>query len=161
MARNIDVTVAAIIERDARFLFVEELVSGARVLNQPAGHLEPGESLSHAVARETLEETGYRFEPTDVVGIYLWQSEAGTTFLRVVFCGLHEAPAEPPRLDEGIIDVHWLSRSQLLARERELRSPLVLRCLNDYAAGVRYPLEVLSHVESGRRASGALAGVRR
>jgi 8-oxo-dGTP pyrophosphatase MutT (NUDIX family) len=162
MARNIDVTVAAIIERDDRFLFVEELVGGARVFNQPAGHLEPGESLPHAVARETLEETGYRFEPTDVVGIYVWQSEEGTTFLRVVFCGVHEAPAQRPKLDEGIIDVHWLSRSQALARERELRSPLVLRCLDDYAAGARYPIEVLSHIESARNASGALArGVRR
>src|SRR5262245_2489283 len=125
MARNIDVTVAAVIEQDGRFLLVEELVMDKRVLNQPAGHLEHGESLPHAVARETLEETGYRFEPTDVVGIYVWQCENGTTFLRVVFCGTHVAPTEPPRLDEGIIEVHWLTRSQILAREGDLRSPLV------------------------------------
>jgi 8-oxo-dGTP pyrophosphatase MutT (NUDIX family) len=158
MARNIDVTVAAVIARGDRFLVVEELVNGTRVFNQPAGHLEHGESLRNAVVRETLEETGYRFEPTDVVGIYVWQSEDGTTFLRVVFCGTHLPPAEPPRLDEGIVDVHWLSRSQILARERELRSPLVLRCLDDYVAGVRYPLEVLSHIVSEGRASSALSG---
>ena len=157
MSRSIDVTVAAVIERDGRFLFVEELVGGARVFNQPAGHLEHGESLLHAVARETLEETGYRFEPTDVVGIYVWQSEDGTTFLRVAFCGLHEAPAEPPRLDEGIVGVHWLSRSQVVAHKRDLRSPLVLRCLDDYVEGVRYPLEILTHIATPAVGAAALA----
>jgi 8-oxo-dGTP pyrophosphatase MutT (NUDIX family) len=151
VARNIDVTVAAVIERDDRFLLVEELVDGKRVLNQPAGHLEHGESLLHAVARETLEETGYRFEPRHLVGIYVWQSESGTTFLRVVLCGVHVAPTELPRLDEGIIDVHWLSRGQIGARERDLRSPLVLRCLDDYLAGVRYPLDCLTYVRSSGR----------
>jgi 8-oxo-dGTP pyrophosphatase MutT (NUDIX family) len=149
------VTVAAVIERDDRFLFVEELVGGARMFNQPAGHLEHGESLPHAVARETLEETGYRFEPTDVVGIYVWQSEDGTTFLRVVFCGLHEPPAKPPRLDEGIVDVHWLSRGQILARKRDLRSPLVMRCIDDYLAGARYPLECLTYVQGTLRTKAA------
>jgi 8-oxo-dGTP pyrophosphatase MutT (NUDIX family) len=148
MSRNIDVTVAAVIERDDRFLLVEELVGGTRVLNQPAGHLETGESLLDAVARETLEETGYRFEPKELVGIYVWQSEDGTTFLRVAFCGTHTPPTEPPTLDEGIIGVHWLSRRQILTRERDLRSPLVLRCLGDYLAGVRYPLDCLSYVRS-------------
>ena len=151
MARNIDVTVAAVIERDDRFLLVEELVDGKRVLNQPAGHLEHGASLLHAVARETLEETGYRFEPKHLVGVYVWQSESGTTFLRVVLCGGHMAPTEPPRLDEGIVDVHWLSRGQIGARERDLRSPLVLRCLDDYLAGVRYPLDCLTYVHSSGR----------
>jgi 8-oxo-dGTP pyrophosphatase MutT (NUDIX family) len=162
MARNIDVTVAAIIERDDRFLLVEELVGGNRVLNQPAGHLETGESLPHAVARETLEETGYRFEPTHLVGIYLWRCDDGTTFLRVVFCGTHTAPTEPPRLDEGILGVHWLTRSQLLGRERDLRSPLVLRCLDDYLNRVRYPLETLSYIATPPVEVEALArGVRR
>jgi 8-oxo-dGTP pyrophosphatase MutT (NUDIX family) len=160
MARNIDVTVAAIIERDDRFLLVEELVGGLAVLNQPAGHLEHGESLPHAVARETLEETGYRFEPTNLVGIYVWQCENGTTFLRVAFCGAHTPPTGPPRLDEGIIGVQWLTRSQILGRERDLRSPLVLRCLDDYLSGIRYPLETVSHIVSARPAE-ALARSRR
>jgi 8-oxo-dGTP pyrophosphatase MutT (NUDIX family) len=124
-------------------------------LNQPAGHLEHGESLPHAVARETLEETGYCFEPTHLIGVYVWQSEVGTTFLRVVFCGKHAAPKEPPQLDEGIIDVHWLTRAQIFGRERDLRSPLVVRCLDDYLAGVRYSLDCLAYVEPSLRTKAA------
>jgi 8-oxo-dGTP pyrophosphatase MutT (NUDIX family) len=154
MAQGIDVTVAAIVERDGRFLLVEELVNDRVVLNQPAGHLEHGESLLAAAARETLEETGYRFEPRQLVGVYLWQSEAGTTFLRVTFCGSHTEPVESVKLDEGILGVHWLTRAQLLARERDLRSPMVLRCFDDYLAGVRYPLATVKHLENPQRAAG-------
>jgi 8-oxo-dGTP pyrophosphatase MutT (NUDIX family) len=150
MTQGIDVTVAAVIEREGRFLVVEELAGGRIVLNQPAGHLEPRESLLEAAVRETFEETGYRFEPKHVVGVYLWQAESGTTFLRTTFCGVHTPP--PPgaavRLDEGIIATHWLTRSQLLGRQSDLRSPLVLRCLNDYLAGARHSLDVLTHVEA-------------
>ena len=148
MAQGIDVTVAAIVEREQRFLVVEERVAGHVVLNQPAGHLEAGESLLAAVARETLEETGYRFEPGAVVGIYLWHSEeASTTFLRVAFCGSAQAPSTVPRLDDGIVDVHWLTRDELVSRAHELRSPMVMQCLNDYLAGTHYPLECLTHLE--------------
>ncbi len=95
MARGIDVTVAAIIERDGKFLMVEERAGGTLVLNQPAGHLEQGESLFAAAAREALEETGHRFEPEHVVGFYLWRSEdADTTYLRVAFCGDVEPSAD-------------------------------------------------------------------
>jgi ADP-ribose pyrophosphatase YjhB (NUDIX family) len=94
-SRGIDVTVAAIIERDGRFLMVEERAAGGLVLNQPAGHLEQGESLVTAVIRETIEETGHHFEPNHVVGFYLWRSEeAGKTYLRVVFCGTAEPSAD-------------------------------------------------------------------
>jgi 8-oxo-dGTP pyrophosphatase MutT (NUDIX family) len=144
MAQGIDVTVAAIVERDGRYLVVEEHAGGNLVLNQPAGHLEPGESLLDAAVRETREETGYRFSPEHLVGVYLWQSDAGTTFLRVTFCGPAQPPASPPRLDEGIVAVHWLTRTQLLGRR--LRSPMVLRCIDDYAAGLRYPLATLTHL---------------
>jgi 8-oxo-dGTP pyrophosphatase MutT (NUDIX family) len=147
MAQRIDVTVAAIIEREQRFLLVEERVAGRLVLNQPAGHLEPQESLLAAVVRETLEETGHRFEPRALVGVYLWHSdEAATSFLRVTFCGPAHAPAAVPALDEGIVGVHWLSHGQIISREQDLRSPMVLRCLNDYLAGARFPLECLSHL---------------
>jgi 8-oxo-dGTP pyrophosphatase MutT (NUDIX family) len=146
MAHDIDVTVAAVIERDGRFLLVEEKCAGRLVFNQPAGHLEQGESLLAAVAREALEETGYRFTPTDVVGFYLWRADSGTTFLRVAFCGTAEAPSGPAKLDEGIVGVHWLSREQILKRSSQLRSPTVLRCLDDYLAGRRHPLECLVYL---------------
>jgi 8-oxo-dGTP pyrophosphatase MutT (NUDIX family) len=144
MQRNVDVTVAAVVERDRRFLMVEERVGGAFVLNQPAGHLEPDESLVEAVIRETLEETGFRFTPRHLLGVYLWRSaEADKSFLRVAFAGEAQAPARPAKLDDGIVAVHWLTRNQLLARSAELRSPMVMQCIDDYRAGVRYPLDCL------------------
>jgi 8-oxo-dGTP pyrophosphatase MutT (NUDIX family) len=147
MTRGIDVTVAAIIERDGRFLMVEERAGGNLVLNQPAGHLEQGESLLSAVIRETLEETGHRFEPEYLVGFYLWRSEdAGTTYLRVAFCGPAEPSADVAALDDAIVAIHWLSRAQLLSRARQLRSPMVLRCLDDYLVGNRYTLDCLSYL---------------
>lgn len=149
MTRGIDVTVAAIIERDGKFLMVEELAAGKLVLNQPAGHLEHGESLIAAAAREAFEETGHRFAPEHVVGFYLWHSEeAATTYLRVAFCGSVEPPGSAVSLDEGIVAIHWLTRVQLAHREQQLRSPMVLRCIDDYLAGRRYPLACLSHLDS-------------
>ena len=148
MTRGIDVTVAAIIERDGRFLMVEERAGDKLVLNQPAGHLEQGESLVAAAAREALEETGHRFEPEHVVGFYLWRSEeADTTYLRIAFCGNVEPSADVAALDDGIVAVHWLSRVQLLRRSQQLRSPMVVRCVDDYLAGQRYPLDCLTYLE--------------
>jgi 8-oxo-dGTP pyrophosphatase MutT (NUDIX family) len=150
MTPGIDVTVAAVIERDGRFLLVEERVGGRLVLNQPAGHLEHGESLLAAVTREAFEETGYCFSPSHVVGFYLWRAEeTGTTYLRVAFCGSAEPPATPPTLDEGIVGVHWLSRAQILSRATGLRSPMVLRCFDDYTAGRRFSLDCLTYVDAG------------
>jgi len=147
MPSAIDVTVAAVIEHDERFLLVEERACGQVVYNQPAGHLEPNESLIEAVVRETREETGYRFEPRDLLGIYLWRNEStDATFLRVAFTGAFVPPASPPRLDEGIIAVHWMRRGQLLDADCQLRSPMVLRCIDDYLAGIRYPLDCLTHL---------------
>jgi len=148
MPRTIDVTVAAVIEHDERFLLVEERACGQIVYNQPAGHVEPHESLIDAVVRETREETGFRFEPRYVLGIYMWRSEAtDTTFLRVAFTGAFVPPATPPRLDEGIIAVHWMTRNQLLGLRHQLRSPMVLRCIDDYRAGVRFPLDCLTYLD--------------
>jgi 8-oxo-dGTP pyrophosphatase MutT (NUDIX family) len=141
------VTVAAVAEKDGRFLVVEEEVHGRRVLNNPAGHLEPGESFIGAVRRETLEETGWEFEPDAVTGIYLWKNpEVDATFLRVAFHG-HCGGYDPKRsLDKGIVAPHWLSRAELADGSRQLRSPMVLRCIDDYLAGRRYPLDILTHV---------------
>jgi 8-oxo-dGTP pyrophosphatase MutT (NUDIX family) len=148
MTRGIDVTVAAIVEREGKFLMVEERSGSHLVLNQPAGHLEQGESLIAAVVRETLEETAHHFEPSHVVGLYLWRSEeAATTYLRVAFCGSADPMADVETLDDGIVAVHWLTRAQLRTRERQLRSPMVLRCLDDYLAGHRHPLEILHYLD--------------
>lgn len=141
------VTVAAIIEWDGRFLLVEEETTDGIRLNQPAGHLDPGESLTDAVARETLEETAYAFRPTALLGVYLWCSRPGrkseVTFVRFAFAG-ELGPHEAGRsLDEGILRTLWLTREELCARQAEHRSPLVLQCVDDYVAGQRHPLSLL------------------
>jgi 8-oxo-dGTP pyrophosphatase MutT (NUDIX family) len=142
-----DVTVAAVAERDGRFLLVEERASGRVVLNQPAGHLEDGESLLEAVVRETLEETAWDFQPTAVVGVYLWRpAQRGRSFLRVTFSGELLAHDPSRRLDRGIIRTRWLCRDELLAPGARLRSPLVLQCVNDYLAGVSHPLSLVSYL---------------
>ena len=139
------VTVAAIIEREGRFLFVEEEAEGRRVLNQPAGHLEPGESLVAAVAREVLEETAHRFQPTALLGVYRWHyAPQDVTFLRFAFCGEAEGPEVGRPLDREILALHWLTPQELSARRTMHRSPLVERCVADYLAGKRFPLEALS-----------------
>jgi 8-oxo-dGTP pyrophosphatase MutT (NUDIX family) len=136
------VTVAAIVERDGRFLVVEELIDGARVWNQPAGHLDPDESLVAAVIREMREETGYRFVPEGLVGIYLWRRDDGLAFLRHVFAG--RVVGEPAHeRDAEILGVHWRTRDELAAPDAPVRSPLVLRCVDDWRAGLRFPLAVL------------------
>jgi len=142
-----DVTVAAVAQRDGKFLFVEERSGGRVVLNQPAGHLEDGETFLEAVVRETLEETAWRFEPQAVVGVYVWRPpHAARTFLRVAFSGelRDHDPARP--LDRGILRTRWLTREQLHEPRLRLRSPLVTQCLDDYLAGVRHPLSLISHL---------------
>ena len=147
MAERMDITVAAVIEQDDRFLLVEEQSNGHIVFNQPAGHLEPGETLTAAVAREVVEETGFSFRPHALLGFYLWHcQEADTTFLRLAFAGEATPPERQPTLDEGIIATHWLTRNDVLVKQPQLRSPLVLRCIDDYLAGIRYPLASLSEL---------------
>jgi len=148
MHSSIDVTVAAIVPDGEQFLFVEERVGGELVFNQPAGHLEPGESLLDAVIRETLEETGFHFQPESLVGIYQWHCDAAArSFLRVTFMGSAEPPAQTPELDDGIVATHWLTRNQLLSPQRRLRSPMVIRCLDDFLADIRYPLDCLTDLD--------------
>jgi len=142
------VTVAAVIEQDGRFLLVQERESGRAVLNQPAGHLEDGESLVMAVIRETLEETGWHFQPEAVIGIYRWRHPVKSiTYLRVTFAGSGLRHDIDRTLDEGIEDTLWLSAGEIRRQSEMLRSPLVLKSIEDYLAGARYPLSVLADIE--------------
>lgn len=132
------VTVAAVIRRDDRYLMVEERPDGEAVINQPAGHLEFGETLLQAVGREVLEETARRFVPTGLVGIYQW-TLPGTerTYLRFCFCGEVSEPLPDHRLDADIVATHWLTVDEIAHGPLPVRSPLVLRCLQD-ARGDRH-----------------------
>ena len=138
------VTVAAVIERDGKFLFVEELIDGRKVINQPAGHLDPGESLAAACAREVLEETAHRFEPTGLIGVYRWYYEPkDVTFLRFCFRGKVLGVDSGRKLDKEIIRILWLTPDEVKA-SAAARSPLVSKCVEDYLAGRNYPLELFS-----------------
>jgi 8-oxo-dGTP pyrophosphatase MutT (NUDIX family) len=135
-----------VIEQNDRFLLVEELIDGKMTLNQPAGHLESGESLIEAAIRETQEETAWQFKPTALTGIYRWQlPENGETYMRFCFTG--EAVQHDPQqmLDADIHQAIWLTKQEFLARQDAFRSPLVLDCVNDYLAGCRYPLTLLKN----------------
>jgi 8-oxo-dGTP pyrophosphatase MutT (NUDIX family) len=139
-------TVAAVVERNGRFLFVEERIDGRLVLNQPAGHLDPGESLVAACRREVLEETAHRFEPTALVGIYRWHYAArDVTFLRFCFRGKVLSADPSLKLDKEIVRLHWLSADELRARKADHRSPLVQKCVDDYLAGRSFSLEIFSN----------------
>lgn len=130
------VTVAAVVQTAGRFLIVEERVNRRLQLNQPAGHLERGETLLEAVVREAREETAWRFDPIAVLGIYLWRNPAsGPPVVRFAFTGSvrdHD-PMQP--LDRGIVRTHWLTPAELGEQRARLRSPLVLRCVEDFLAG--------------------------
>ena len=139
-----DVTVAAVCEHNGQFLLVKERAksSGKIVFNQPAGHLENGESIIQAVVRETREETCRHFTPEAVLGFYRVVSDEGKTYLRVAFVGSISEPDNRLKLDSDIISTHWLNHTQL-QKHTQLRSPLVLACVEDYLSGIRYPLEIL------------------
>ena len=140
------VTVAAVVERDGKFLLVEEHTDDGIGFNQPAGHLECGESLADAVIRETLEETAYHFVPTSLVGVYNWRNVAkDLTYLRFVFTG-EITGNEPVRaLDDGIIAARWLTASEVRGLAAQHRSPMIQRCIDDWQAGKRYPLDLVTH----------------
>jgi 8-oxo-dGTP pyrophosphatase MutT (NUDIX family) len=135
-----DITVATLTVRDGRFLTIEEEVHGIRVLNQPAGHVEPGESLLEAARRETLEETGWEVHPVAFVGAYQWTDADGErNYLRFVFAAEARLHHSRP-LDAGIVRALWMSPSELRATSTPLRSPLVLAAIDDYLAGQRLSL---------------------
>ena len=140
-------TVAALIERQGRYLLVEENTSLGLQLNTPAGHLEPGESLQDAAVREALEETACRFTPTALVGVYLAASPNSkgedNTWLRVAYCGEASDPLPGQALDEGIVRTLWLTPQQVYDSRARHRSPLVWRCVQDHQQGRRFPLEAV------------------
>ncbi|GAC1029438.1 NUDIX hydrolase [Pseudomonas sp. No.21] len=138
------VTVATLVEDQGRFLMVEEISDGRAVLNQPAGHLEADESLIQAALRETLEETGWEVELTAVTGIYLYTAPSnGVTYQRVCFAARPLRHRPERELDTGIIGPRWLTRDELLAHREQWRSPLIIRCIDDYLAGERFPLSLI------------------
>lgn len=139
-----NVTVAAVVEHDGRFLMVEEHTSKGIRINQPAGHLEQGEDLITAVCREVLEETAYQFIPQGLVGIYLAEAaETGATYMRFAFYGETVAHDPARALDDGIIAAHWLTAEEIRADAARHRSPAILRCLDDWLNGQRFDLSIL------------------
>jgi len=133
-----DLTVAAVVEHEGRFLLVEEHASGRRVLSQPGGHIEAGESPEQAVVRETIEEAACEIACEELVGVYLWMHpQTRQQFLRIVFAARYLNCDEHGELDDGVVSRHWLTLEEIANREARLRSPAVLRCVNDYVAGKR------------------------
>lgn len=144
------VTVAAVIEQNQRFLLVEELIEQARVFNQPAGHLEAGESLIDAVKREVQEETAWQFSPEALISVQLWRKKPDApSFLRFCFTGSVDNFNPEQRLDVGIIQTHWFSYAEVQARQQKLRSSLVLNSIENYLNGQRYPLSILQTLLDG------------
>ena len=140
-------TVAAIVEDQGRFLLVEEETDRGNRYNQPAGHLEDNESLLAAVVRETMEETAYTFHPEALLGIYHWKHEHNdTTYLRFAYIGRASHHQPTLALDEGIIRSVWMTVEEMREKAMLMRSPQVLKCVEDYLAGKRYPLEAITHL---------------
>lgn len=140
------VVVAAVIERDGQFLLVEERTDSGIVFNQPAGHLEEGESLLDAVRREVFEETAHHFEPEALLGIYRWRhpNKPDRTYLRFAFTGLVTGYDPTATLDMGIVRAVWLRAEEIAALKHRHRSPLLMDCLHDYQAGRSYSLDLLT-----------------
>ena len=140
------VTVAAVVERDGKFLLVEEETEDGVRINQPAGHWEPNESMVEGAVRETPEETGRHFTPTYLLGVYNWSRPSrDITYLRFAFIGSVSEALPGQWLDQGILRALWMSPEEMRQDAVRHRSPLVLRCVQDYLAGKRYPLELLTH----------------
>jgi 8-oxo-dGTP pyrophosphatase MutT (NUDIX family) len=149
MAWKPDATVAAIVERDGYYLMVEEHTDDGLRLNQPAGHLDEGESLVNACIREAMEETAHHVVPEYLVGVYQWKRPAGDiTYLRFAFAARANGKEEGRALDTGIVRTVWMTLAELEACAERHRSPLVMQCLRDHAAGRRFPLDMIRHLSS-------------
>ena len=143
---QLSLTVAAVVQHDGRYLLVEEETDDGVRINQPAGHLEPDESILAGAVRETLEETAYGFSPSALVGIYRWRHPASqVTYVRFAFCGELGSHRADRDLDRGILRALWLTADEVRTCAASHRSPLVLRCVEDHLAGRRYPLDILVH----------------
>ena len=142
-------TVAAVVEQNGHFLLIEETTERGNRYNQPAGHLEDGETLFQAVIRETQEESAYGFTPTHLLGVYHWKlTQKDITYLRFAFIGDAHSHQAAQRLDDGIIRAVWMTVDEIRELEKQYltRSPQVLNCVEDYLNGKRFPLEVVSHL---------------
>lgn len=142
MTWNPHITVAAIIERDNKFLFVEEMVNGEKAINQPAGHVEDGESFIEATIRETLEETGWHIKPNYLVAAYRWKCKKSETFFRFTFAAHALSHDANSPLDNGIIRSLWLDKTSLQNYSELLRSPMILDSIKRYLQGHEYPLDL-------------------
>ncbi len=141
-----DVTVATVVVRDGKLLMVEEHAEGRLVLNQPAGHLEPDESLLDAAVRETLEESAWTVRLSQFVGVYQWKAETGRHYLRFAFAGEPVSHDPALALDEGIVRAVWMTPEELQQAHARHRSPLVWQVVVDYLAGRRFPLSTMNQV---------------
>lgn len=147
MSEPAHIVVACVVEREGRYLIVEERIGERSLFNQPAGHWERGETLIEGARREALEETGWAVEPTDLLGIYHHEpADLGYGFLRIAFVARAVRHHADRPLDEGIERALWLTREELLTTRARHRSPMVLRCIDDYQAGRRLPLSAIAHL---------------
>lgn len=146
------VSVATVVERDGLYLLVEEYTRAGLRLNQPAGHLETGETPAQGAIRETLEESAWHVEVTDMVGIYLWQPhDSRRAYLRFAFAAVARAHDAARRLDDGIVRALWMSPAELRAQPGRHRSPMVMRCVDDHVAGRRLALSWITPIAEAHR----------
>ncbi len=142
-----DLTVSAVVEKDGKFLIVEERSSGKVVINQPGGHIEAGETPEQATEREALEESGCSIQVSGLLGVYLWiHPQSRQNFLRIAYTAELLKVHPDSKLDDGVCAVHWYSINDIQRRLKDLRTPMVLRSVEDFLAGHRQPETVLANM---------------
>lgn len=140
-------TVATLIERDGKFLMIEEYSSGRLVLNQPAGHIEENESIIEAAVRETFEESAWHVRPEHIIGLYVYRAPSnGITYYRICFYATALEHDPNSKLDDGIVAAHWMTRDEIAEQSDRLRGPMVLKCIDDYLAKKKYPLDFIYEI---------------